>query len=495
MKTTCFMIPVAAISGLHSCTTQTGKSTKQDTASRPNIIYILADDLGYGDLGCYGQQRIKTPNLNRMASQGILFTQHYSGCAVSAPSRSSLMTGQNTGHTYVRGNKEVQPEGQVPLDSSAITIAEVLKQAGYRTGAFGKWGLGMADTEGSPNKQGFDEFFGYLCQRFAHRYYPEYLWDNDRKFMLEGNNWNNKKTYAPDVIHERALKFIRENKETPFFAYIPMVFPHAELIAPNDSFLALYNGKFEEKPWGFENIDDPHKGNDYGSGKFEVRGYAPVKNPRAMYAAMISRLDHQVGEIVSLLDELGIAENTLIIFTSDNGSHQEAGADPDFFNSNGGLRGYKRDLYEGGIRVPMIVKWPAKIKAAAKTGHISAFWDVLPTLAEAAGVEISDNVDGVSFLPYLTNEGFQMQHTSLYWEFHELGGRQALRKGDWKLVKYNVLVPQKTSIELYNLKSDVSEQNNIATKHPEVVREMIQIMEQSRNSSGIFPFIETKTNL
>jgi arylsulfatase A-like enzyme len=483
------IISAIALSVLYSCAQPSSKNAEKDGADRPNIIYILADDLGYGDLGCYGQQKIKTPNIDRMASQGMLFTQHYSGCAVCAPSRSSLLTGQHTGHTYIRGNMEVQPEGQEPLAASAITIAEILKQAGYRTGAFGKWGLGMAGTEGSPNKQGFDEFFGYLCQRYAHRYYPEYLWDNDQKFMLDGNDWNNQKTYAPDVIQQRTLEFIRINKGNPFFAYVPMVIPHAELIAPEDSFLNLYNGQLEEKPWGYDNIsDDPHRGNDYGSGNFEVRGYAPVNNPRAMFAAMVSRLDHQVGEILNLLNELGIAENTMVIFTSDNGPHQEAGADPDFFNSNSGFRGYKRDLYEGGIRVPMIVKWPAKIKTAAKTAHVSAFWDVLPTLAEATGSGSHDNIDGISFLPVLMGKEFQQQHTSLYWEFHEMGGRQALRKGDWKLVKYNVLVPEKTTVELYNLKTDTKEQNNVAAQHPDIVDELAKIMEQSHEPSEIFKF-------
>lgn len=490
MKFTKIIIFVLAISGLYSCQQQKGKKAEQAEVEKPNIIYILADDLGYGDLGCYGQQRIKTPNLDRMASQGMLFTQHYSGCAVCAPSRSALMTGQHTGHTYIRGNKEVKPEGQEPLAGSVITVAEVLKEAGYATGAFGKWGLGMADSEGNPNKQGFDEFFGYLCQRYAHRYYPEYLWDNDQKYLLEGNDWNNKKNYAPDVIQERALNFIRENKEKPFFAYIPMVLPHAELIAPEDSFLTMYNGQFEERPWGFENKDDPHKGNDYGSGNFEVRGYAPVKNPKAMFAAMVSRIDHQMGQILTLIDELGIADNTIVIFTSDNGPHQEGGADPDFFNSNGGLRGYKRDLYEGGIRVPMIVKWPSKIKPGTKTDHISAFWDIMPTLAEVAGTKAPENIDGLSFLPVLTGQDSQQQHDALYWEFHELRGRQAVRKGDWKLVKYNVLDTGKTTTELYNLKTDVAEQNNLAAQHPDIVNELAGIMGKSRSNSELFPFIE-----
>ncbi len=469
-----------------ACQNQPQQETKQQ---KPNIVFILADDLGYGDLGCYGQQKIKTPNIDRMASQGILFTQHYSGSTVCAPSRSALMTGQHTGHTFVRGNKEIQPEGQEPLAASVLTVAEVLKEAGYTTGAFGKWGLGMADTEGSPNKQGFDKFFGYLCQRYAHRYYPEYLWDNDHKYLLAGNDWNNKKTYAPGIIQKMALNFIRQNKEKPFFAYIPMVIPHAELIAPEDSFLIIYDSQFEEIPWGFDNItDDPHQGNEYGTSNFEVRGYAPVKNPRAIFAAMVARLDFHVGEILNLIDELGIAENTIVIFTSDNGPHQEGGADPDFFDSNGGLRGHKRDLYEGGIRVPMIVKWPAKIKTATKTNHISAFWDVLPTLAEAAGVTTPENIDGISFLPVLTGKDLQQKHTYLYWEFHELGGRQAMRKGDWKLVKYNVLEPERITTELYNLAADPREENNLAAEKPELVKELLELMKNAHTESDVFTF-------
>jgi len=490
MKINSIVIPAIAVSGLYSCSQPTAKHIKQTGTEKPNIIYILADDLGYGDLGCYGQLKIKTPNLDRMAEEGMLFTQHYSGCTVSAPSRSSLMTGQHTGHTYIRGNKEVIPEGQVPIAGSCVTIAEVLKQAGYLTGAFGKWGLGMADTEGSPNKQGFDEFFGYLCQRFAHRYYPEYLWHNDKKFMLNGNDWKNKKTYSPDVIQEHILKFIRTNKDNRFFAYIPGIIPHAEITAPEDSFLTKYDGQFEEIPWGFNNQNGPHEGNDYGAANFEVRGYAPIRNPRAMFAAMVSRLDHQIGEILNLLNELEIAENTIVIFTSDNGPHQEGGADPEFFNSFGGLRGYKRDLYEGGIRVPMIVRWPAKIKKASKTDHISAFWDIMPTLAEIAGVNAPENIDGLSFLPVLTGQDFQQEHAAMYWEFHELGGRQAVRKGDWKLLKFNVLDPSNTTTELYNLKTDAREQNNVAAQHPAIVEELSGIMEISRNSSKLFPFIE-----
>lgn len=318
---------------------------KGKSASKPNIIYILADDLGYGDVGCYGQKLIKTPNLDRLASEGIMFTRHYAGCPVSAPSRASLMTGLHTGHTYIRGNKEARPEGQEPMNAASVTIAEVLKQKGYVTGAFGKWGLGMAHTDGGPNKQGFDEFFGFLCQRYAHRYYPAYLWHNDQKYPLAGNDWSKKETYAPDVIQEKTLEFIKAHKDTNFFLYVPSIMPHAELIAPDDKYLAMYKGKFEETPWTGKG---GRAANDYGQEGFDIGGYAPQATPKAVFAAMVTRLDAHVGEILQLIKKLGIENNTLVIFSSDNGPHQEAGADPDFFNSNGGFKGYKRDLYEGG---------------------------------------------------------------------------------------------------------------------------------------------------
>ncbi len=456
---------------------------------KPNIIYILADDLGYGDLGCYGQEIITTPNIDKLAQQGLLFTQHYSGSTVCAPSRSSLMSGQHTGNTYIRGNRELQPEGQHPMAAEVLTFAEILQDAGYATGAFGKWGLGMADSEGSPNKQGFDEFFGYLCQRYAHRYYPTYLWHNNQQYWLEGNDWTNKAVYAPDVIQEKTLEFIRNHKEGPFFAYIPSLIPHAETIAPEDSILNLYDGKFEETPWGIDNTGNHYQGNDYGAENFVIEGYAPVLNPRASFAAMVTRLDHQVGEIIDLLDELGLTENTLVIFTSDNGPHTEGGADPDFFNSNGIFRGYKRDLYEGGIRVPMLASWPGKIAPNTQTDHPSAFWDVYPTLVEIAGAEIPDHIDGISFLPTLLGEKEnQQQHEYLYWEFHERGGRKALRKGDWKLVNYNVFNPENTTVELYNIPNDPGEQNNLASAHPAIVEELTLLMKSERTESELFPF-------
>jgi arylsulfatase A-like enzyme len=452
-------------------------------AQKPNIVYILADDLGYGDLSCYGQQKFKTPNIDQLAQSGIRFMQHYAGCTVCAPSRSSLMTGQHTGHTPIRGNKGWDPEGQFPIPANTFTLAEMLKQAGYTTGAFGKWGLGFIGTEGDPNKQGFDEFFGYNCQSLAHNYFPDYLWDNDQKVILKGNANNQSNYYAPKLIHDRALKFIETNNPTktgkPFFLFYPNVIPHAELLLPEEN-MNEFRGKFiPEKEF---------KGAESGSQNFRKGAYSTQKESHAAFAAMVTYLDKQVGEVVAKLKELGLDKNTLIIFTSDNGPHLEGGADPDYFNSNGPLKGYKRDLYEGGIRVPMIACWPGQIKAGATSEHVSAFWDVLPTVADVAGIAAPKNIDGISFLPTLTGKGKQLLHETLYWEFHEMNGRQALRKGDWKLIRYNAFVPEKTTTEIYNVKTDVGEEKNRAGDHPELVKEMLEIMNKSRIDSEVFPF-------
>jgi len=450
------------------------------TTQQPNIIYILADDLGYGDLSCYGQTHFQTPNIDKLAKNGIKFTQHYSGSTVCSPSRSSLMTGQHTGHTFIRGNKEIQPEGQHPLEAEAVTLAEALQDAGYVTGAFGKWGLGYPGSEGDPNNQGFDEFFGYNCQRIGHHYYPYHMWHNQDKIMLEGNEGTQKGDYGPEVIQEYALQFLENNHDKPFFMYYPSIIPHAELYAPKE-YMENYRGKFEP-----EKIYD---GVDAGEEGFRNGDYGSQPETHAAFAAMVDYLDTQVGEIVAKLKELGIYENTLIVFTSDNGPHMEGGADPDYFDSNGPLKGYKRDLYEGGIRVPMIAIWEGKIPAGSETGHVSAFWDVFPTVAEITGAKIPENTDGISFLPTLLgNENEQEKHEYMYWEFHERDGRQALRKGDWKLVKYNVLNPEKTTHELYNLSTDLGEENNVAEQHPEIVQELSEIMKNARTESEVFTF-------
>jgi len=453
------------------------KVSKIKQAQKPNIIYILADDLGYGDLSLTGQEKFSTPNIDKLAKEGMLFTQHYSGSTVCAPSRSSLMTGQHTGHTFIRGNKEIVPEGQHPLNSSAITVAELLKSAGYVTGGFGKWGLGYPSSEGDPNNQGFDEFYGYNCQRLGHNYYPYHLWDNQTKEILEGNSAEKMETYAPDIIHRKAISFIEKNKDTTFFMYYPSVIPHAELMAP-EAYMAKYRGKLlPEKE--YEGIDD---GELYKNG-----GYGSQKEPHTAFAAMVDLLDMQVGEIRKKLEDLGIAENTIIIFTSDNGPHIEGGADPDYFNSNADFKGYKRDLYEGGIRVPMIAYWPTKIKSNSTSDHISAFWDFLPTVCEIAQIELPQNIDGISFMPELYGEK-QEKHTYLYWEFLEQGGKQAVRYGDWKGIRLDMTNNSKSPIELYNLSSDLGEENNIADKNPDIVEKMDSIMNEEHQYSKEFSF-------
>ncbi|HET8737888.1 MAG TPA: arylsulfatase [Pricia sp.] len=463
----------------------TASQQATDSTAKPNIIYILADDLGYGDLSCYGQQKFNTPNIDSLAAQGMLFTQHYSGSTVCAPSRSALMTGMHTGHTVVRGNKEIQPEGQYPIPDGTYTLAEVLKKAGYATGAFGKWGLGYPGSEGNPLNQGFDTFYGYNCQRMGHNYYPYHLWSNNDSIVLSENAMGDRGVYAPNLIHQQTLAFIDENKDRPFFLYVPSIIPHAELAAP-ETFMAEHRGEYPPEK-AYDGVD---AGPDFNLGP-----YRSQKETHAAFGAMIDLLDTQVGEIVRRIDSLGLTDKTIIVFTSDNGPHQEGGADPEYFNSNGPLKGFKRDLYEGGIRVPMIVKWPGKIKPGSETGHISAFWDVMPTFSKIAGVEIPDNIDGISFLPTLLGEDEkQNDHEYLYWEFHEKGGRQAVRKGKWKAVKYQVFEKPEAPLELYNLEKDIGEANNVAASHPEVVAEMQKIIDTARTPSEVFTF-DQGTNL
>ena len=464
-----------------SCST----SPKSDKNNLPNIVYILADDLGIGDLGCYGQKVIKTPNIDKLAARGILFNNHYSGSTVSAPSRSVLLTGLHTGHTFIRDNKGGETsEGQTPMDASSVTIAELLKQKGYATGAFGKWGLGFIGTSGDPNKQGFDEFFGYNCQVIAHRYYPEYLWHNDKKVFLPGNDWTNKVTYAADVIHQKALEFIEKNANKPFFLYYPTTIPHAELIAPRDEIFERHSGKYDEIPF---TIEKARKGAEYGPG-IDIAAYCPQEQPQATFASMVERLDKNVGEIITKLKELGLENNTLIMFSSDNGIHQEGGMDPEFFNSNGSYRGHKRDMYEGGIKTPLVAMWPAMIKPGSTTNHISAFWDVLPTIAEITKSKTPDNLDGISFLPTLAARKMQKEHDNMYWEFHAMNGKQAVRQGKWKAVRLNVLKKAETFTELYNLDEDPSETNNLAVQFPDKVKELEMLMDKSHTESEIFPF-------
>ncbi len=482
MKKIFFLLPITILI-FFSCQNRTknNSDTAETKAKLPNIVYILADDLGYADLSCNGQTNFSTPNIDKLAKSGMKFTQHYSGSTVCAPSRSALMTGQHTGHTYIRGNKEVQPEGQYPLEAEAVTMAEVLKEAGYATGAFGKWGLGFPGSEGDPNNQGFDEFFGFNCQRMGHNYYPYHMWHNQEKIILEGNADKKMEVYAPEIIHEYALKFLEDNKDKPFFMYYPSIIPHAELFAPEE-YMEKYRGKFDP--------EKNHKGVDDGE-YYKLGGYGSQPESHAAFAAMVDYLDMQVGDIVAKLKELGVYDNTLIIFTSDNGPHKEGGADPDYFNSNGEFKGYKRDLYEGGIRVPMIAVWDGKIKPKTETDHISAFWDIFPTVADITGILTPENIDGISFLPTLLGEK-QIPHDYLYWEFHERGGRKALRKGDWKLVRYNVLNANKITTELYNLSNDIGEENNLAAQKPELVKELLELMKNARTESEVYKF-EAKT--
>lgn len=442
-------------------------------STKPNVIYILADDLGYGDLSLYGQTKFSTPNIDAIAKKGITFKQHYSSAPVCAPARGALMTGYHTGHGAVRGNSEVQPEGQEPLPAGTFTLAHMFKQAGYVTGAFGKWGLGAPGSASEPLKMGFDRFYGFNCQRQAHHYYPYFLWNDNQREMLWGNFGMETQQYAPDLIQQQALRFVEANKERPFFLFYPLIQPHAEMFAPEE-IIAKYRGKF--------GTEKPYKGIDSGPG-FRNRDYGSQPEPRAAFAAMVETMDEDVGELMAKLDELGIAENTLVIFASDNGPHQEGGHDPDYFNSSGGLRGHKRDLYEGGIRVPMIARWPGKIPGGAVTEHVSAFHDILPTLAEATGQAIPEGIDGISFLPTLLQEGPQPQHEYLYWEFHEKKGSVAIRKGAWKGVRYNVSTDPDSPLELYDLSKDPGEENNIAAANPEIVRELDQMLKSARTVS------------
>lgn len=449
---------------------------------KPNIVFILADDLGYGDIEPYGQKLIQTPNLNRLAKEGMKYTQFYAGTSVCAPSRSSLMTGQHTGHTPIRGNKEVMPEGQAPIPGSTVTIAEMMKSAGYTTGLFGKWGLGFPGSEGDPMKHGIDQFFGYNCQREAHRYYPTHLWNNTTRIDLQGNDHLLKPvTYSPELIQQKALQFIDDNKAKPFMIFLTYNLPHAELLVPDDSLFQMYKGKFPEKPY---------HGDDYGS-KANTAGYVSQPYPHATFAAMVTRLDMYVGQVMNKLKALGLDDNTLIIFTSDNGPHFEGGADPEFFNGGGGLRGEKRDLYEGGIREPFIVKWPGKVKAGTTNNYAGGFWDVLPTLAQIVNKPVPASIDGISFLASMTGKK-QKAHDYLYWEFHESGGRQAVRFDEWKCIRLNVDDPAKTIVELYDLSNDREEKNNIAEQHKDVVEKAIRLMNEAHSKSDEFPFAYEK---
>ncbi len=433
-------------------------AAKLKANKKPSIIFILADDLGYGDLGCYGQQKIKTPNIDQLAKEGMRFTQCYAGSTVCAPSRACLMTGQHTGHVRIRGN------AAVPLQAEDVTVAEVLQQAKYRTGVFGKWGLGLANTPGEPNKQGFEEWYGYLGQTHAHDYYPTQLFRNDRIIDLPKNADGQKGQYSHDEFTKVAREFIRTEKYFPFFLYLAYTIPHA------NNELGKKTGNGMEVP-----SDQPYSSE-------------PWPQVEKNKAAMITRLDRDVGALMKYLKQLDIDEDTVVFFSSDNGPHKEGGVDPKFFDSSGPLRGIKRDMYEGGIRVPMIVRWPGKIKAGTVSEQVWAFWDFLPTAAAIAGVKPPDNIDGISMLPTLFGQKQTNQHDFLYWEFHEKGSKQAVRMGDWKAVR---LAPDKP-LELYNLKEDLGETKDIAQQHPEVVGRIEEYLKTARTESQRWPIRSAK---
>ncbi len=421
---------------------------------QPNIILFLADDLGFGNLGCYGQKEI-TPNLDRLAAHGVRFTQAYAGSTVCAPSRCCLETGYHTGHARTRGN--MYPN--LPLLPGTPTLGSVLRNAGYRTGLVGKWALGHLGSTGYPLDQGYDDFLGYFSQTHAHNYYPEHLLDGRSARLLRGNMAKSRRNdYAPDLFIERALDFVGAQDNRPFFLHFSTTIPHANNEMGRDlgdgMEIPTY-GAYADRDW-----PDPEKG----------------------FAAMVTRMDSDIGRIVNQLEALGKSDNTLILFASDNGPHREGGHNPDFFDDNGPLRGAKRDLYEGGIRVPAIARWPARIEAGRVSGHPWAFWDLLPTFAEIAQADVPEGLDGISILPELTG-GRQRRHNSFYWEFHERGFHQAARLGEWKGVKLGLDRP----LELYNLTQDIGERNDVAAAHPQVAREIEAALKSSRTPSAHWP--------
>jgi len=440
-------------------------------AEKPNIIFILADDLGYGDLGCYGQKRIKTPNLDRLASEGIRFTDYYAGSTVCAPSRCVLMVGQHTGHCSVRGNAGTKNLIAQSLTPDDVTVAQLLKRAGYTTALIGKWGLGEVDHPGHPLRKGFDYFYGYLNQVHAHNYYPEFLWRNFDKVRLRNvvqlaprayagfhGGWATKKVdYSHDLLVAEALQFIEKNSGGPFFLYLALTIPHANNEAPRNGMEVPDYGIYADKPW-----PEPEKGK----------------------AAMISRMDRDIGRLVAKLQQLGIAHNTLVLFSSDNGPHREGGVNPDFFDSNGPLRGVKRDLYEGGVRVPFIAWWPGRIKPGQVSRHVGYFADFLPTAAELAGVPVPDNIDGISIVPTLLGrESDQRQHKYLYWEFYERGFGQAVRMGKWKAIRTG---GKGGTIELFDLENDIGETTNLAAKFPSIAKRLAAAMDEAHVPSPLW---------
>lgn len=440
---------------------------------RPNVIFILADDLGAFELGCYGQQKIKTPHIDQLARLGMRFTHFYAGNNVCAPSRCSLLTGKHPGHATIRDNREARPEGQHPIGANEFTLTAMMKQQGYATAAIGKWGLGMFGSTGDPLRHGVDFFYGYNCQRHAHYHYPKYLYRNAVRFELPGNNLKEGTHYSHDLLEEETLKYIREHRDKPFFLYLPYIIPHVSISVPEDE-LKEYQGRLGEDP--------PYDGK---------KGYIPHPAPHAGYAAMVSRLDKTVGRIVALVEELKLSENTLIIFTSDNGpTHNAGGADSTFFQSAGHLRGLKGSMYEGGLRVPFVATWKGKIKPGTTNDTRWAFWDVLPTMAELVGTKLPENTDGISLLSTMLGQTQRKQHEFLYWESPGYGGQQAVIAGKWKAVRQQLSrqVGKSTlKTELYDLDADEGEKQDVAQDHPEVLQKLETIMKREHVPSALFP--------
>jgi arylsulfatase A-like enzyme len=439
-------------------------------AKKLNIVFILADDLGVGDVGCYGQTKIQTPNIDRLAKQGMRFTQAYSPSPVCAPTRCGLLTGMSMGHAYIRDNKEIQPEGQLPIPDDAVTIAEELKRAGYTTACIGKWELGPVGSSGDPTKQGFDFFFGDNCQRVAHNHYPDHVWKNDQRIDLDGGGPQvvKGKHFVPDMMRDEALNWLAENKDKPMFLYFSTTLTHVSLQAPDDA-VALYKGKFDE-PEPF-----PGKGS-----------YVKCDAPRATYAAMVTRLDQHVGQIVDQIEKLGLSDNTIVIFASDNGpTFKVGGADSEFFNSAMGRRGLKEEVYEGGIRVPLIVRWPGRIQAGSTSDFATVLYDLFPTFDQIAGQSAPSSIDGVSLIPTLIGSGDQKAHDCLYFEFASHGGQRALRQGNWKAVQTGLKKDPHAPVQLYDLASDPNEAKDVAKEHPEIVQKLSKLMREARTPAVV----------
>ncbi len=477
----------------------TASAQQKAVQRRPNIIFIYADDLGVGEIGVYGQQKIRTPHLDRLAKEGVKFNQFYTGTPVCAPARCMLMTGRHGGHSYIRGNYELGgfPDslegGQMPLPEGTLTVARMLKQAGYATGAIGKWGLGMHYSTGSPNRQGFDYFYGYLDQKQAHNFYPTHLWENSGRDTLnnppidvhkridpataaDGDfDYFKGKEYAVDAMTGKAVDFIRKHRKAPFFLYLPYTIPHVSLQAP-DAAVKQYIGQFPEKPY-------------YGQ-----QSYAAAKYPLSTYAAMITYLDAQVGIIMELVKKLGLDGNTVIMFSSDNGATFNGGVDAKFFNSVSGLRGLKMDLYEGGIREPFIARWPGKIPANTQSDLVAVQYDMMATFAAIAGIPAPEN-DGISLLPEMTgNRGSQAKRSYLYFEYPEKGGQLAIRMGKWKAVKTGLKQNRHKPWELYDLSADPSESKDIASQHPDLLRQLDEIVKKEHRPAHIkeWEFLDPK---